>query len=468
MILFGFLLFMGLFALVGISAVWKSKHDVGDYLLAGRQISPTMAGLSAVASNNSGFMFIGAIGFTVQYGYSAIWLLMAWVAGDYLSWFFVHKRLRQRSEQLNTNSISSFLATNGDTISVPLQKILGLFTLIFLLVYAAAQMRAGAKALEGTLDFGGSTGIYIAACLVIAYSYAGGIRASIWTDVAQAIVMLCAMSALVLYAMQHTSLADIHQTLINIDPMLVTWTPPEAQMGTFVYALGWFVAGFCGIGQPHIIIRAMTLDKPENITTMRRVYFTWYIAFSIATFLVGLYARIILGVFEFDVELALPKLALEMMPGFFVGTILAAMFAATISTADSQVLACSASITQDIEPGLKNNYRASKLATVVVILVSTGLALAGPKSVFLLVTLAWGMLGTTIAPLMLARALRWPITTGAYLCSTVAGLLGMCIWRFMLHYEASIYEGAIGFLVTTIILFIIQIPRSLDTQEPST
>lgn len=141
------------------------------------------------------------------------------------------------------------------------------------------------------------------------------------------------------------------------------WTPHNASLGLIPYALGWAIAGFGGIGQPHIIIRAMTVQSPDSIPTMRRTYFIWYILFSIFTFLVGLYARIYFtGDLQtlFDKETALPMLASAQLAPFFVGFILAAIFAATMSTADSQVLASSASITQDVLRFKKNTFLYSK------------------------------------------------------------------------------------------------------------
>ena len=124
-------------------------------------------------------------------------------------------------------------------------------------------------------------------------SFAGGIRASIWTDVAQSIVMLIAMSVLVVIChFAVVPITGIFESLNNIDPKLVAWTPSDASLGLFPYAMGWFFAGFGGVGQPHIIVRAMTVSHPDQMPKMRRTYFSWYVLFSIATFLVGLYSRI--------------------------------------------------------------------------------------------------------------------------------------------------------------------------------
>lgn len=453
MLLLGFSLAMLLFFVIGAVSVTRARNEVSDYLVAGRSISPLAAGLSAVASNNSGFMFIGAIGFTYRYGLAAVWLFLAWIAGDYLSWMLVHRRLRRFSEQRKANSIPSFLAHDGERLNRSLQIVLGSLTLVFLSLYAAAQLQAGGKALQTVLDWDPGVGVVIGAVLVLAYSFAGGIRASIWTDVAQSLVMILAMTGLLIVAhLTIVRLPDLPGALQAIDPALLMWTPPDASLGLIPYALGWFIAGFGGIGQPHIIIRAMTIDNEVSIPTMRRTYFSWYVAFSLLTFAVGLYARVHFAgagtAGDFDPETALPMLAVARLPELIVGFVIAALFAATMSTADSQVLACSASLTQDITTRFKDSYLAGKLATVIVVVFALAMALVGPDSVFVLVTVAWGLLTTCFAPLMVARVRGWRVTTRAYLTSTVAGLAAMLVWSYVLGMGDAVYDGAIGFVVT--------------------
>lgn len=453
MVFVGFSLAMLLFFGIGALSFVRAKAKVSDYLVADRAISPMAAGLSAVASNNSGFMFIGAIGFTYHYGLAAVWLFIAWIAGDYLSWLLVHRRLRRFSQRRDANSIASFLAHDGRDIDRPLQILLGVLTLVFLSLYAAAQLQAGDKALQTVLDWDPGVGVLIGAALVLGYSFAGGIRASIWTDVAQSMVMIVAMSGLLVVAhVRIVPLPELAASLQNIDPNLLHWTPTDASLGLIPYALGWFVAGFGGIGQPHIIIRAMTLNSEAGIPTMRRTYFSWYLAFSLVTFLVGLYSRVYFSttgtVDGFDPETALPMMAGAHLPELAVGLVIAALFAATMSTADSQVLACSASLTQDIGTRFKDSYLAAKMATFLVVLFSLIVALVGPDSVFTLVTVAWGLLATCFAPLMVARVRHWQISGPAYLVSIVAGLGAMLAWTHLLGLGDAVYDGAIGFVTT--------------------
>lgn len=461
MVMMGFIITMLIFVLIGIASTRASTSKVSDYLVAGRSVSPWVAGLSAVASNNSGFMFIGAIGFTYAYGLSAFWLFFAWLFGDYCSWFLVHQRLRARSEKQKNESVTGFLAHDGESEDRTLQLVLGGLTVFFLTLYAAAQLKSGGKALESTLEWAPESGIYIGTIMVAIYSFAGGIRASLWTDVAQSLVMIIAMGALT-WVCHHdvVGLSELTTRLSAIDPQLLTWTPSDASLGLFPYALGWFLAGFGGIGQPHMIVRAMTVESAEGVKLMRRVYFSWYLIFSIFTLLVGLYARVYFhGVKTqtFDKETALPLLADAHLAPLWVGLILAALFAASMSTADSQVLASSSSLTQDVAPRYRANYSASKIATLSVVFLAMIVALYGPDSVFDLVTLAWGLMMTCFAPIMIARVRDWEISPLKLLISTSIGLLAMLVWKYGLGLGDAMYEGAFGFLVSMPMVWVLSI-----------
>lgn len=466
MVMIGFIITMLIFVMIGVASTRFSQAEVSDYLLAGRSVSPWVAGLSAVASNNSGFMFIGAIGFTYHYGLAAFWLFFAWVFGDYCSWLLVHQRLRSRSEAQGNESVTGFLASEGAQENRTLQLVLGGLTVLFLTLYAAAQLKAGGKALESTLNWSPESGIYIGTIMVAIYSFAGGMRASLWTDVAQALVMIIAMGALTWVCHDHVAyLSTLTSRLEAIDPLLLSWTPNDATLGLFPYVIGWFLAGFGGIGQPHMIVRAMTVESPEAVGLMRRVYFSWYLLFSIFTLLVGLYARVyfeMVGTLSFDKETALPMLAEAHLASFWVGLILAALFAASMSTADSQVLASSASLTQDVTPQFRASYLASKIATLSVVILAMIVALIGPDSVFELVTLAWGLMMTCFAPLMIIRVCAWHIEATRALWAAFLGLLAMLGWKYGLGLGDAIYEGAIGFMVSLPLSILLRDQTKLD------
>ncbi len=188
------------FVAIGLASLRRSRESRTDYYLASREISPWLAGLSAVATNNSGYMFIGVIGFTYTTGLAAIWLMVGWLLGDFLASLFVHRRLREVTEQSKQASFAAVLAYWGGTRFAVWQRLAAIVSIVFLGAYASAQIAAGSKALEGVLGWDPRAGAIVSAVLILAYSAAGGIRASIWTDAAQSFVMLFAMTLLFLAA----------------------------------------------------------------------------------------------------------------------------------------------------------------------------------------------------------------------------------------------------------------------------
>jgi len=149
---------------------------------------------------------------------------------------------------------------------------------------------------------------------------------------------------------------------------------------TFSFVTGWVFGGIGIIGQPHILVRFMIVDTPGNVNKARAYYYTWYIVFFCLTVIAGLVARILLPATEtFDPELALPILATQMLPPIFIGLVLAGLFAATMSTADSQILSCTAAVTRDLFPNKKENMFFTKMSTLAVTLVALVISICSMK-----------------------------------------------------------------------------------------
>lgn len=447
-----FIFFLLCFLSIGIYASTRKKATTDDYLVASRSVNPWLMALSAVSTNNSGFMFVGLIGSTYSEGFSSMWLMAGWVFGDYLGWLSgVPKRLRARSEELGVLTIPSFLggvSSKGRWVTM----VGGLITLIFLGIYAAAQLTAGSKALHVLFGWEQSVGAIIGALIVMIYCFAGGIRASIWTDAVQSVVMIVAMSLLFVVAViKCGGIGAMLATLKAIDPNLVAVFPKNLPWGLGLFLLGWIAAGLGVVGQPHIMVRAMTLDDPANAVLARRIYIIWYVLFALAAVGVGLASRALLpGGVDFDAELAMPVLAQQLLPSVLVGFILAGLFAATMSTADSQLLCCSAALTQDIFPRYAKNYRVVKLATVGITLGMLGVALVG-GSVFVLVVLAWSCLASGLGPLLVLRAFGREVSPSASVAMMLGGVFAVLFWRYGLKLSGALYDClpamACGFLI---------------------
>lgn len=437
-----FIAFLLLFILVGIYSATRKQNTTTDYLLGSRNINPWLTALSAMATGQSGFLFIGQVGFAYKLGISSLWLTIGWLIGDYLAWYFIFKRLRQISEETASDTFSSFLSQNIKG-SRAIAVISALITIAFLGSYAAAQLVAGSKALNAVFGWNYNLGIIIGAVIVVIYCFSGGIRASIWTDSVQAIIMIGSLLILLVVAVtSYGGIGKIWQALAIIDPALIDWNSSQQPWGFVPFFLGWIVAGFGVVGQPQIVVRAMAIDSAEHISFARNLKTALGLVNSISAMGIGLTARVIIPdlMTSGDPELALPYLSLELLPIVLVGLMLAGLFSATISTADSQILSCSAALTQDLFPAAAQSYKLAKLGTLAVTAVILVIALAGNNNVFALVAFSWSALASGLGPLLILRVGQQPVTLPTAIAMMLIGIATALIWNLGLHLSSAIYE----------------------------
>ncbi len=451
-----FLLFLAAFVAVGLSSFVKSRGTRADYYLADGTVRPWLVGLSAVATNNSGYMFIGVIGYTYATGLPAFWLMVGWILGDYLGSTFVHSRLHAATARSDEVSYAGVLSNWYGHKQGGLQRVIGLISLAFLLCYASAQLLAGSKALHVLFGWPLWAGSVIGAVMVALYCVAGGIRASIWTDAAQSFVMLGAMGLLLWVAVANLGGFGASWERLEQIPDFTAWFPRDLPFpgiaGPLMFAAGWMVAGLSVIGQPHIMVRFMALDENGNMRTARAWYYAFFTVFYCMATAVGLLSRVyISGGDSFDAELALPTMALELLHPWLVGIVLAGIFAATMSTADSLILSCSASLTHDLLPQRVERQLLIKATTIAITGAALVLALANLQSVFSMVILAWSGLGSAFAPLLIALCIGARPTQAAAIASVLVGISCALLWRYWgLH--AYVFEGLPGIAAGLLVL----------------
>ncbi|VUD59719.1 Sodium/proline symporter [Thalassocella blandensis] len=453
-----FLIFLAIFVAVGVSSVLKSRGTKKDYYLASSSVSPALVGLSAVATNNSGYMFIGVIGYTYATGLAAIWIMLGWLAGDFIASTFIHAKLRKSTQSTKEVSFAGVLSNWTGEQYIYLQRLVALISLVFLLAYAGAQLVAGSKALHVLLGWPSATGAIIGAILVVLYCIAGGIRASIWTDAAQSVVMIIAMAMLLIVALVEKGGISASLAQMNQIEGFMDWTPDDLVvpgiLGGFVFAISWGFAGFSVIGQPHIMVRFMTLEDNNKMLTARIYYYIWFSLFYAMATIVGMLARIYLvDTASFDAELALPTMAKELLPGMLAGVILAGIFAATMSTADSLVLSCSAAVTHDLIPHKIEKPWLLKVFTVLITAAALKWALLDTQSVFNLVILAWSGLASAFAPLLIVLCLGMRPGQPLSIIAVLTGLFTALMWRYM-GWQSAAYEGMAGMIAGLSVLLV--------------
>lgn len=434
--------------LIGLSSARQAKASAADYFVASRSVPPWLVGLSAVATNNSGYMFIGLIGYTYAVGIQSVWLMVGWIAGDLIGSKVAHERMRDEAERVHANGIISLLARWGDTRNRSWQILAALVSVAFLCTYAAAQISAGGKALEGMLDIPMAIGMGMVALVVIAYSIAGGMRASIWTDAVQSLLMVVSMVVLLIAAVNHLGgLQAVFQQAGAIDGFLnpsPTNLDVPGFIGPLAFVVGWMFAGAAALGQPHIVSRFLALQNTRQMNQVRWWYYSYYLLFYCFATAVGLLSRLYFGESTgFDPEMALPNMARDLLPPWLAGLMLAGIFAATMSTADSLVLSCSSALTQDLPRNPSENRWLLKAATGFTTLFALGIGLWSEQSVFSLVVWAWGTLGAAFVPILIWQVLGAKLNSWAMLCMSSTGVLTTVAWKFF-GFPNTVYEGAVG------------------------
>ena len=465
MTIISFSIFLMIFVAVGLAAATKRQNNRHDYYIASQSIPPWLVGLSAVATNNSGYMFIGVIGYTYATGLASIWLMLGWILGDLIASFVVHRKVREVSEETGETSYIGLLSHWNGANYVMFQRITAIISLILLLAYASAQLVAGAKALHVLFEWPIWGGAVMGAILVVAYCFAGGIRASIWTDAAQSIVMVVAMGWMLIAAVvSYGGIDSVINHMQQIDGFM-NWLPKDLAtpgiLGGVIFAISWVFAGLSVAGQPHIMVRFMTLQKPKQMNKARLWYYSWFTIFYAMATAVGMLSRIYFPeVGSFDQELALPMMAQQVLPPVLVGLILAGIFAATLSTADSLVLSCSSTLTHDLLPQRIENIFLLKMATIVTTVLALAWALLSSQSVFSLVIFAWSGLASAFIPLLIILVFGGKPSQSLAIVMSLSGILTAFAWRY-LEWHHIIYEGMPGILVGLIIYILGQILQKL-------
>ena len=459
-----FLLFMCAFAGIGLASMWVKEDTTDDYLVAGRGMHPALAALSAVSTWNSGYMFIGFIGFTYTMGYSIIWIGLGSMVGQIVAWIWLYKFIQQAANERGVRSLSSLVS---NVTGSPEAKLAAVLSVLFLAVYAAAQLTSGGKALYVMLGWSEVIGILIGFVLVVAYCYAGGIRASIWTDAAQSSVMIIGSSLLCYVAMQEVGgISGLHEGLESQNANLTSIVPADLNFGVSLWIFAFFLGGLSVAGQPQVVTRVMTLATDQDRKTAMLWFFAWQTPFLLIMVIIGLASRVVFTGTDFDPELGLPMLAMETLGPFWVGLILASIFAATMSTADSQVLACTAAFTDDVMPQISQDHKKTKIVTLVIAAFATaisifGLYVPGGDSVFALVVLAVYGLGSIFVPILIIRWAGYEPDTNHTMAMMLAALVTVILWSIS-GFGDDIFPSVPGMGAAFITHFMMNQLRSSD------
>lgn len=462
--LISFLVFFFLFAGVGVVSSFWRKNTIDDYFLAGRNIPAWLIALSFGATISSGATFIGFAGLAYKTGISAVYTVAALTIGDHIGWLIAGNKIRKKSTERHAHTYPSLIGKLGDKDQNIVTVLAAILTVFFLGAYCAAQLVAGAKIGESLFGWDFTYFVIMGAAVLLAYCWSGGIRASIWTDAVQAILILLSLVILIVAGLNKIGGFDeMWAQLTAIDPKL---TDPF-QMTFISIIVGWFAFGVGILGQPQLMVRHMVAKSDEDLITARRIYLTWRWAVLILACVSGMVARVLIPETEvFDPELSIPRLWQDLLPPVLVGLLIAGLFSATMSTADSLLLAASSSLTQNLLPKWRNSYAFARLGTVFIILLIVTIALIASKGVLSLVILAWAGLGSALTPLVVVQLLGARPSQKLVITMMVSGFITAFIWRYGLSLHKDLLDLVPGMLMGFIV-FGIGYPLERRKTRPS-
>lgn len=433
-----FVAYLALMVGIGLWASRKSAASLGDFFLAGRGLGRVVVALSAVTSGRSGWLLLGFSGLAWARGLSAVWALLGYTVVEFFLFREFGRRLRRLSGAADCITVPDVFAARFGEGAVALRVVLVLVMLVFITPYAGAQFLAGGKAFHGAFGLDQNLGVALTGGIVLAYTVLGGFLAVSLTDVVQALFMLTALIALPLMAIADLGGAGaLVEQLAAQDPALVD--PFAIGAGAL---LGFVGIGLGSPGSPHIIVRAMSIRDPGQLRFAAWVGLATNVGLGAGALCIGLAGRAYWPEAALlpggDRENIYPLLAQGHLPPVLFGVVIASIFAAIMSTCDSQLLVAASAVTRDLREQVFGRgrpldgaagVRLSRLVIVGITLLGLLVAWAGGQLVFWLVLFAWAGLGAALGPATILM-LFWRRTTGAgALAGVLAGTAVATYWN---------------------------------------
>jgi len=454
-ILISFVIYiLGMLA-VGFYFYYRTKN-ISDYVLGGRGLNPVVAALSAGASDMSGWLLLGLPGLMFTTGISGSWIAIGLTIGAFLNWHYIARPLRVFTEKLDDSiTIPGFLANRFNNVN--LRIISALVILLFYTLYASSGLVGGAKLFEATFNLDYQNALVIGTIVIVSYTFLGGYNAVSWTDFFQGILMMLALLIVPIVVIADLGgFSETIRTIQGINPEYLDIWKGSGFIG-IVSLLAWGLGYF---GQPHILVRFMSINKSENVNTAKFVGMSWMIISIIGSLMVGFFGIAYIAGHNIDLQdsekifILLSELLLN---PWIAGFVLAAILAAIMSTIDSQLLVSSSCLTRDIyEKVIKQDASDKELvwigrATVIAIaLIAYFISMDRDSSVLSLVAYAWAGFGAAFGPLIILSLYNKNISAHGAIAGMIAGALTVIVWKQLNGGIFDLYELLPGFVFSFI------------------
>lgn len=456
-----FILYIGVMLVIGWVA-YRRTSSLADYILGDRRLGSWVTALSAGASDMSGWLLLGLPGYAYAAGLEAGWIALGLLAGTYLNWRIMARRLRCYTEvAANSLTIPDFLEQRFRDSRHLLRVIAAFFILMFFLFYTSSGLVAGAKLFNAVFGWPYQWAIVAGAAAILVYTFVGGFLAVSWTDMFQGLLMALALVIVPTVAINSVGGLGISlHALEAANPALVNALTSNAgePLGivTIVSLLGWGLGYF---GQPHILARFKAIHSPAAIPGARRIAMTWVTVSMVGALAVGVVGVAFLTepLTGADTEKVFIVMVNTLFHPLVAGVLLAAILAAIMSTADSQLLVSASVLTEDF---YKAMYRpqasqlelvwVGRIAVLMIALIAAALAWDPGRKVLDLVAYAWAGFGAAFGPTLILALFWVRMTRNGALAGMIIGGLTVVIWKQLSGGLFELYEIVPGFLLSMV------------------
>ena len=443
---------------IGLFFFFRSKGGgEKDYFLGGRKMGAWVSALSAGASDMSAWVLMGLPASIYAAGMGQTWIAIGLAIGYALSWIFEAPRLRRFSIAAKDSiTIPQYLTNRFLSASRLLQLLCALIFLVAYTIYAASSIKACGTLFHTVMNVDANVAMYIAAFIIVAYTFLGGFSAVCWTDFFQGLLMLAALLVAPIFALslvQSGSMGAAAPLPDGYFNFMTSWQD-------IVSGLGWGLGYF---GMPHIIIRFMSLKSEKELRKSSVIGISWTVIILVMSVMAGVVGRMFLGDIQ-DSSTVFITMVRKIFPALVSGLLLSAILSAAMSTADSQLLASASAFASDVyKPVFRKNASdremlwAGRIVVLVIALVALLIA-ANPNSgtILGLAEHAWGVSGAAFGPVILLSLFWKRFTFAGAAGGIVAGAGVDILWLACLS-STGIYEIVPGFLAGLVVAVVVSL-----------
>ncbi|WP_434362693.1 sodium/proline symporter PutP [Parasalinivibrio latis] len=461
-----FIVYLVVMLAIGVYAYRRTVNSE-DYFLGGRSLGPWPAALSAGASDMSGWLLLGLPGYAYAAGMESLWLAGGLLVGTWLNWLICAKRLRTYTIELdNALTIPEYFARRFKDSSNLLQTISAFFILLFFLFYTSSGLVAGGKLFETVFGLDYSVAVVVGTVCVVSYTLFGGFLAVSWTDLVQGLLMAAALMIVPVVALDG-SLSDLSASLTAKNPELMTlWNDVKGEPLSAVAIISLVAWGLGYFGQPHILARFKAARSNRDIDTARHIAVGWTALSMVGAILIGLvgilYVDANMGGNLADGETIFMVLVNAVFHPVVAGILLAAILAAIMSTADSQLLVSSSALAEDFykqvfkkEASPQEVVMVGRVAVVALSIVALLLAMNPDSTVLGLVSYAWAGFGAAFGPALLLSLFWKDMNRLGAIVGVLVGGITVVVWKQLSGGLFDVYEIVPGFIFASAAIVVV-------------